>query len=82
MVTFANKPDQMFDITRSDGVRFIGSMFSPNGMVYAAFPTGPGFFVTAGDDVWGSVPVGKFPNRASADAACSTFVMPAREKRA
>ena len=67
----ATKPIVYFHITRPDGVGFIYNKFSPNGTEINS--------LTAGDDFWASVPVGKFATAVEAFAAIETFEMPARE---
>jgi len=57
-----------FRITRNDGVLFIYNKFSPNGTEIN--------FLTASNDDWASVPVGRFDTAAEAVQAAETFVMP------
>lgn len=58
-----------YDITRNDGVTFVHRSHSPNGT--------PVYFLTAHDENWASVPVGRFESPADALKAAETFVMPA-----
>jgi hypothetical protein len=67
-----------FEWIRPDGVRFLADTHSPNGMAYHATDAGPGYMVTAGDDFWGSVPVGRFGNICAVAAVCMDFDMPDR----
>jgi hypothetical protein len=58
-----------FKAVRDDGVTFIYDKFSPNGTEINA--------LTAHDEHWASVPVGRFMTAQDAIQAIEQFVMPA-----
>lgn len=55
-------------VTRADGVKFVYDKFSPNGTEIN--------FLTAHNDFWASVPVGRFATALDALRATEQFVMP------
>ena len=57
-------------VTRADRVQFVYNVHSPNGTVIK--------YLTAHDDYWASVPVGKFETVTDALLAVEQFVMPER----
>lgn len=58
-------------VTRADGVKFVYDKFSPNGMEIN--------FLTAHNEHWASVPVGRFSTATEALQAVEAFVMPEGE---